>query len=304
MKMDELISVFFNDYPAFQRECETGSPMQVILSLKEACVDRAMLEVDWEEWEEWKEWNGWEDEEDEEDWGDDEIDLSPVEGAIVGDNRGVFRFFLELGLMCDTKCGAVYGTFPKCVLKRKPPRIMKLLDRVMPGWKNTYSNVLPWWTHKYSRQENSSLQPKLEKQIILGELSEVLWIGLRGGRLLRPDILASKAFEKASPMMRKIVWHIIVPGNSRQKYQDWLLKNKSNGYKLLPNKPMATAKENLEKLDLSLGLLGSIETLFESMTDEDKLELLKYISDHHHGQYFYFARKLHPLLCNNILLEE
>ena len=153
--MDDLVYVFFNDYLTFQEKCETGSPMQINWLLKKAGLNRAVLEVDCENCEELGV-------------------LSPVEGAIAGDNRGAFRFFLELGLTRDTLCCADLDTFLECVLKYEPPRIMKLLDGAMPGWRNPYSNVSPWWTHKYTSQENSSLQPKLEKQIILGELSEVL----------------------------------------------------------------------------------------------------------------------------------
>ena len=105
-------------------------------------------------------------------------------------------------------------------------------------------------------------------------------------------------------MMRKIVWHIIVPDDLRQDYQRWLLKNSSNGYELLPDKPRATAKENRKKLYLGQEVFESTEMLIDVLPDEDKLELLKYISDHPCGRHWKFSMELHPLLCNNILLGE
>ena len=233
---------------------------------------------------------------------------SPVEVCLRNDNRGVFRLFLELGLLRDTVCctNPMNKTLLEYCLKYQPPKIMKLLNSVMPGWDNRNASCCPWWTHKYTQERNSSLQQKIEELITRGEISEILWIGLRGGHLLRPDILASKGFEEASPLMRKLVWLLLVPKNARQRYQRWLQKNSPNAIGLLPhNKPKAAAKENFMKLLLSWKLLPSQDMLLGRLTDDDKIRLLKYLSEEVHlfDQNWQFAWELHPILCNDILLK-
>ena len=231
---------------------------------------------------------------------------SPVEVCLRNDNRGVFRLFLELGLLRDTVCCAnpMNKTLLEYCLKYQPPKIMKLLNSVMPGWDRNAS-CCPWWTHKYTQERNSSLQQKIEELITRGEISEILWIGLRGGYLLRPDILASKEFEDASPLMRTLVWLLLVPEATRRAYQRWLQQNSPNAIGLLPHKkPKAAAKENFRKLLLSRELFPNQDFL-EILADDDKILLLKYLSEEVHlfERNWQFAWELHPILCNDILLK-
>ena len=183
---------------------------------------------------------------------------------------------------------------------------MRLLNSVMPGWDSMNTSCCSWWTHKYTQKKNSSLQNKMEELVMRGEISEILWIGLRGGRLLHPDLLASKEFEEASPLMQKLVWLLLVPEDARRDYQRWIQKNSPNDIGLLTHvEPRTTAKETFEKLLLSQELFPNSDMLIGALAADDKILLLKYLSEDLHlcGRERKFAQDLHPILCIDILMK-
>ena len=293
MRINEL-SNGYKYYDEFSESCINGSAMKVLAKLKSFGFDkRVVLEklvFDKDSL-----------------WYNTEPGWTPVESACAGDNVGVFRLFLELGLTRNAVCcgDKKYPTFPDYVCMCHASKIIALLNSAIPGWNRKSATVLPWWSYRYTQQKNSELQITLETQIRRGDLSKVLWIGLRGGRLERPDVLASWEFKNSSPMMRKLVWQILVPEEARSDYQNWLLsQNAEQGIGILPLNPRMAAEETLETIILSRNLFPNQETLLGALTDEDKLDLLKYLSagGRPGGRYWRFAQSLHPALCSDILL--
>ena len=293
MRIDDHINEH-NNYDEFSETCVDGSPMQVLAKLKDSGFDRRVVleKLDFDK---------------DSIWHGTEPGLTPVESACAGDNVGVFRLFLELGLTPNSECRGDknYPTFPDFVYMCQASKIIAFLNNTMPGWNKKPAPASPWWSYGYTPQKNSDLQITLDKHIRRGDLSKVLWIGLRGGRLERPNVLASREFKIGSPMMRRLVWQILVSDDARGDYQNWLLRHDSEQGEgtSLPNPKMA-AGEILEKIILSRSLFPNQKMLLGALTDEDKLGLLKYLSagGHPGGRYWRYAQTLHPVLCSDILL--
>ncbi len=293
MRISDQINAHIN-YDKLSELCEKGSAMKVLAELKNSGFGRGvMLErLDFDKNSIWHgSVPGW----------------TPVESACAKDNPGVFRLFLELGLTPHAKCCASrkYPTYPDYVYACQSSRIIAFLNTAIPGWNRKSASVSPWWSHKYTPQKNRDLQAIMEKQIMRGDLTRVLWLGLRGGRLERPDVLASREFEIGSPLMRKLVWQLLVPENAQGDYQRWLQKSSldTNGL-ALHGKTRANAKEIFKKLLLSRKLVPTLDMLVGILTDDDRICLLKYLSEEvcPRGRNWKFAQELYPILCSVLLL--
>ena len=293
MRINDHVNVHIN-YDKFSESCEEGSAMEVLAALKNSGFGRGVI-LERLEFNRGSIWHGtapgW----------------TPVESACFGDNPGVFRLFLELGLTPHSKCCAnkKYPTFPDYVHVYQSSRVIAFLNTAISGWNDKSASVLPWWNYKYTPQKNSDLQATMEKQIMRGDLTRVLWIGLRGGRLERPDALASREFEIGSPLMRKLVWQLLVPENAQGDYQRWLQKSSLGTNGLAPHgKTGADAKEIFKNLLLSRKLVPTLDMLVGILTDDDRICLLKYLSEEvcPRGRNWKFAQELHPILCSELLL--
>ena len=193
---------------------------------------------------------------------------SPWQKVIDNDNLEVIRLFLMLGGDPNIECcNRSKKTTPYLYASEKP-EVLAIFD-----------SASPWWNTDFSASQLHDLQSTLEECIRRGAFSDILWHGVRGVCLERPDILLSEEFINAPRQLRELVCRLCVPDEKKADFRQWLLERQATKAAIeYLVEEQDDAEEVLKTFFLSIGLLTekSLEGLAkEILIGKNPLTLLK-----------------------------
>ena len=137
---------------------------------------------------------------------------------------------------------------------------------VSPQVEELFEGGKCWWTVEYPDAKKQALQGELERTVLAGEASEVLWLMVHGVRLPSPALLASAEFGKHPRAFKELVCRMGIPDQRLDEFHAWLKENSADADLLAILGTLLQTKgeeggEAVNTLLLSVRLIG-----------EDKLE--------------------------------